>query len=135
MTVNIIKLCVGADSIEELADWQKKRYAKEKYAMHITRQTPKRAEKVLDGGSLYWVINGFISVRQKIMDLREVDKNGIPSCGIMLDKKLVRVEPRPRKAFQGWRYFEVGDVPKDLDTKNMDMDDKLLRKLAELGLV
>lgn len=135
MTVNIIKLCVGADSIDDLASWQKQRFRLKKHAMHVTRQMPKRAEDVLNGGSLYWVINGFISVRQRIVDLKEVDKNGIPSCGLVLEKKLIRVEPRPRKAFQGWRYFDPKDAPRDLIMKDVNMDDKMLCELAELGLL
>jgi hypothetical protein len=62
MTLHIIKLCVGVDSLEELAQWQKKRLAERKkkklppVLQHVTRMTPKRAGEVLDGGSLYCVI-------------------------------------------------------------------------------
>src|ERR1700748_1774184 len=80
--LHLIKLCVGVDSLQELADWQKKRL-KEKRAkgqkpelMHVTRQMPKRAEELLDGGSLYWVIRGQIMARQTLLELREVKKNG-----------------------------------------------------------
>src|ERR1700754_759925 len=76
MPLHIIKLCVGCDSLAELADWQKKRL-KEKRAkgqkpelVHITRMTPKRADEVLDGGSLYWVVKGQIMARQRLLDLR-----------------------------------------------------------------
>ncbi len=51
MALHIIKLCVGCDSLSELAEWQKKRL-KEKRAkgqkpelVHVTRQFPKRAEE------------------------------------------------------------------------------------------
>ena len=135
MAVNIIKLCVGADSIADLERWQKQQFRYRKTAMHITRQTPRRAEEVLAGGSLYWVINGFISMRQKLIDLRAIDRNGIPHCALVLDKQLIRVEPRPRQPFQGWRYLEAKDAPRDLIMKDVNMSDKMLRELAELGLV
>src|SRR3569833_4704123 len=120
MPLHIIKLCVGCDSLTELADWQKKRL-KEKRAkgqkpelIHVTRMTPKRADEVLDGGSRYWVIKGQIAARQKLKELRAVKKNGIPHCGLVYDKKLVPVSPRPRCAFQGWRYLEPKDAPPDI---------------------
>src|SRR3569833_1581274 len=108
MPLHIIKLCVGCDSLTELADWQKKRL-KEKRAkgqkpelIHVTRMTPKRGDEVLAGGSLYWVIKGQIAARQRLLAFREVKKNGIPHCGLVYDKELVPVVARPRRAFQGW---------------------------------
>ena len=141
--LNLIKLCVGVDSLQELADWQKKRL-KEKRAkgqkpelIHITRQMPKRAEELLDGGSLYWVIRGQIMARQTLLELREVKKNGVPHCGLVYDKELVPVVARPRRAFQGWRYLEDKDAPPDLArTKGAkDMPEALQRELAALGLL
>ena len=141
--LHLIKLCVGVDSLQELADWQKKRL-KEKRAksqkpelIHVTRQMPKRAAELLDGGSLYWVIKGQIAARQKLIAFREVKKNGIPHCGLVYDKKLVPVVARPRRAFQGWRYLEEKDAPPDLaGTKGAKgLPEKLQRELAVLGLL
>ena len=50
MTLHIIKLCVGVDSLEELAAWQKQRLAERKkkkqplVLQHVTRMTPKKAD-------------------------------------------------------------------------------------------
>ena len=141
--LHLIKLCVGVDTLQELADWQTKRL-REKRAkgqkpelMHITRQFPKRAEELLDGGSLYWVIKGQISARQRLIELREVSRNGVPHCGLVYDKKLVPVRPRPRRAFQGWRYFDDKDVPPDIaEVKGAKgLPDALKRELATLGLL
>ena len=63
--------------------------------MHVTRQFPKRAEELLDGGSLYWVIKGQITARQTLIELREVSRNGVPHCGLIYDKQLVPVRPGP----------------------------------------
>jgi len=99
--------------------------------------TPKRGEEVLDGGSLYWVIKGQIAARQKLLAFREVKKNGELHCGLVYDKALVPVSPRPRRAFQGWRYLSVGDAPPDLTRRRggKGLPEKLQRQLAVLGLL
>src|SRR3954469_14126103 len=143
MPLHIIKLCVGCDSLAELADWQKKRL-KERRAkgqkpelIPVTRMTPKRTEEVRVGGSLYWVIKGQIAARQRLLAFREVKKNGIPHCGFVYDKELVPVVARARRAFQGWRYVEEADVPPDLArTKGAKgLPEALQRELAALGLL
>src|SRR5579864_5167455 len=105
MALNLIKLCVGADSVSDLEDWIKeklreKRKRREKPEhIHRTRMVPKRAEELVNGGSLYWVIRGEILCRQFIKDVRPfVDKDGIGRCGIVLEPKPVLVEPRPYRA-------------------------------------
>jgi hypothetical protein len=92
---------------------------------------------LLEGGSLYWVIKGQIAARQKLLELRPVKKDGIPHCGLVYHKDLVPVRPRPRSAFQGWRYLDAGEAPPDLaiakgDTK---LPEALRRELAALGLL
>ena len=142
MTLHLIKLCVGVDSVEDLAQWQKKRLAdlkkKRKPAelMHVTRAMPKRLDEVLDGGSLYWVIKGQIAVRQRILDLRPVTKNGQPHCGIVYDSQLVPVKRRHHRAFQGWRYFDPKDAPHDLRIPSGKcLPERLQAELVELGLL
>lgn len=143
MALHLIKLCVGCDSIAELADWQslrrKQLRAKKKTPelVHITRMTPKRSAELLDGGSLYWVIKGHIAARQKLLGFREVRKNGIPHCGLVYDEELIPVSPRPRRPFQGWRYLEAADAPPDLARTRggKDLPEHLQRELAALGLL
>ena len=143
MALHIIKLCVGCESLAELAGWQKQRL-KEKRAkgqklelVHVTRMTPKRAAEILAGGSLYWVIKGQIAARQKLLEFRDVRKNGVPHCGLVYDKALVPVVARPRRAFQGWRYLESADAPPDLSRTSgaKDLPESLQRELAALGLL
>lgn len=143
MPLHIIKLCVGCDSLAELADWQAARL-KEKRAkgqkpelVHVTRMTPKRGAEILSGGSIYWVIKGQIAARQRLLAFREVKKNGVPHCGFVCDKELVAVVARPRRAFQGWRYLEAQDAPADLArTKGAKgLPEALQRELAALGLL
>jgi hypothetical protein len=142
MTLHLIKLCVGADSIEDLADWQKKRSAERKKKggpgdiMHVTRMTPKRADELTSGGSIYWVIKGQIAVRQRILELRAVAREGVPHCALVLDKKLVPTVRRTHRAFQGWRYLDPKDAPRDLRASDKaKLPDSLRAELTELGLL
>ena len=89
------------------------------------------------GGSLYWVIRGQIMARQALRELRPVKRNGVPHCGLVYDKRLVPVRPRPRRAFQGWRYLEAKDAPPDIaEVKGAKgLPEALKRELAVLGLL
>jgi hypothetical protein len=143
--LHLIKLCVGCDSVEDLEHWvreklrdRKKRGLKREH-VHRTRMVPKRADELVDGGSLYWVIRGAVMCRQQLIGVRPfVDKEGVGRCELMLQPKLVLVEPRPWRAFQGWRYLEVKDVPRDLDHAApgaRTMPEALRRELRDLGLL
>ena len=142
MTLHLIKLCVGVESVEELAQWQAGRLKELKkkkrplVLMHVTRMTPKRADELLDGGSLYWVIKGHVAVRQKLLALKPVTKNGAPHCGLVYEPKLVPVLRRSHRPFQGWRYLNPKDAPPDArDLKGKNMPEKLAIELADLGLL
>jgi len=145
MPLHLIKLCVGADSVRDLEDWIKqklkaKRRAGEKPEhIHRTRMVPKRAAELTAGGSLYWVVRGEVMCRQRIRDVRPFrDKEGIGRCGLVLDPKVILVEPRPCRAFQGWRYLAATDAPRDLDKAVKGaaaMPETLRRELRELGLM
>jgi hypothetical protein len=146
MTVHLIKLCVGCDSIEDLRDWQQRRLAQRKkrgeplVLQHVTRSMPKRRDEVLDGGSLYWVIKGFVRVRQRIVGLEPtVNENGVPHCAIVLDPELVAVAPRLLRPFQGWRYLEPEQAPADVRETEWATGDEpppgMLAELRELGLL
>ncbi len=139
--INIIKLSVGTESIETLAEWQTNRRATlgRDHALHITRMWPRRAPQVLGGGSMYWVIKGFVQARQKIIGLEEViGDDGIRRCGIMLAPELIRTTAVKRRPFQGWRYLTPEDAPKDLPMGRAT-DDELPKDLeialADLGLL
>lgn len=120
MTVHLIKLCVGVDTVKELRDWQTERLrslrkeSKKSELRHRTLQTPRRRDELLGGGSLYWVIKGLVLVRQRVLDLvPDVKDDGIACCAILLDPELVATRAQARRAFQGWRYLAAGDAPPD----------------------
>jgi hypothetical protein len=143
VTLHLIKLCVGVDTLEELARWQTQRLAELKKKkkplelVHVTRQTPKRSQELLDGGSLYWVIKGQIAARQPLIALRPVTRNGVPHCGIVYEPKLIATARRAHRPFQGWRYLPAADAPADArDLKGgKGLPEKLKAELAELGLL
>ncbi len=116
MALHIIKLCVGADTLKDLADWQvhQVKTLKRRAPVCGTRMWPKRADDVLKGGSLYWVIKGVTLVRQRIVEIAEVEDDHGLRCGLWLDPKLMRTAPQPRRAFQGWRYLDPTEAPADL---------------------
>jgi len=146
--LHLIKLCVGCDSVQDLEEWIKERLKARRKSggrgsrvqrNHTTRMVPKRADELVDGGSLYWVIRGEIQCREGILAVRPfVDKDGIGRCHIALDCRPVLVEPRPYRAFQGWRYLAPKDAPRDLDRAApgaRDMPEHLRRELRQLGLL
>ena len=141
MTVHLIKLCVGADRVDDVTAWQETLLARHKgtaldgHPTHVTRMFPKRREDLLNGGSIYWVIAGQIQARQPIADLQEVQTGEGRKCRIVLDPDLVLVNPTVRGPFQGWRYLEPKDAPGDLGCPGGGDDLPLRAELAELGLL
>ncbi|MBN2906677.1 MAG: DUF1489 domain-containing protein [Rhodobacteraceae bacterium] len=138
--VNLVKLCVGAERVEDLLAWQEQPRAKgpDGKPRHVTRMWPKRSEALLNGGSLYWVFKGVMLARQRIVRLDEViGSDGIARCGIVLDPEVVRTEAVPRRPFQGWRYLPPEDSPRDLSQARQadtDLPPALMAALAEIGV-
>ncbi|MCR8722909.1 DUF1489 family protein [Frigidibacter sp. ROC022] len=133
MTIHILKLCVGATSVEDLLDWQRTHPSPYPGGerRHVTRMWPRREAEVLDGGSLYWVIKGLVLGRQRILRFDAVDRgDGIRRCGLVLDPEVIRTEPAPRRPFQGWRYLKPEEAPADLGAERPG-DDTLPPGMAE----
>lgn len=145
MSLHLVKLCVGVEAVEDLQCWVERRLAEMRRRgetaeqRHTTRMMPRRAEELLDGGSLFWVIRGNVQVRQRLIDIRPFrDAEGIQRCHLVLEPRLVATEWQPRRAFQGWRYLDVKDAPADLGGSRgaiAGLPPELRRDLAELGLL
>lgn len=145
MSLNLIKLCVGCDSVEDLEGWisfrldEKRRAGEDAEQFHTTRMVPTRVPELVDGGSLYWVIKGSVQCRQRLLEIRPfVDGEGISRCHLVLDPTVVRTAWQPKRPFQGWRYLKQEEAPVDLSrgrAEEMEMPLKLRRELAELGLL
>ena len=105
--------------------------------MHVTRNRPRRADEILDGGSIYWIIKGVMIARQKIIDLADVQRaDGRPACGLVLSSQLVSTTPKKMRIFQGWRYLEAEDAPADLTgAADESMPPALAAELRALGIL
>jgi hypothetical protein len=142
--LNLLKLCVGAEGVADLIDWQQRQRAMKLARgeapehVHVTRMWPRREAELLDGGSLYWVFKGFILARQRIDRLDKVtDADGTKRCAIVLDNNVIRTSAAPRRPFQGWRYLDAKDAPADLPSGAEDDDalpTTLEMALADIGL-
>ncbi len=144
VTLHLIKLCVGADDVDDLRQWQRARLAEKRkrkeapLLVHVTRMMPTRAGEILDGGSLYWVMKGFVRCRQRLVCIEPfVDGEGIKRCRLVLDPEIVLTRRRERRPFQGWRYLPAADAPADVRIGDdfEDMPEAMRRELEELGLL
>lgn len=137
--LHLLKLCVGAEGPQDLARWQDSRPDRWGGVVHVTRMRPRREDELLAGGSLYWVMKRAIACRQRILSLEETHgDDGIRRCAIVMDREIIRVAPIPRRPFQGWRYLEAKDAPRDVgpyDAEADDMPEEMRRALAEIGVV
>jgi hypothetical protein len=140
MPLHLLKMCVGIDDLEQLRRFRAKRRKTQPDCLVRTRNLPRRGEEVLDGGSLYWVIKGYIRVRQRVIDIRpEHDEaTGHSRCILQLEHDLVPTALQPRRPFQGWRYLEAAEAPPDAyagSAETYDFPPELARELRELGLL
>ena len=139
MTLNLIKLAVGVDSVAHLAKLQKARKKERGRYGFFTRNMPKRAKELLDGGSIYWVIKGQVRVRQKLKHFHaRADDEGRAYVIVEYLPTIIPTVPRRHRPFQGWRYLESKNAPADLP-KGARADDEmppaLAEELRELGLL
>ncbi len=135
MPLHLIKLAVGAHSLDDIRAYQA---ASRRPLRHSTRNVPRRAAEILDGGSIYWVIDRIVSARQRVTDIVQGDRaQGSKGCDLMLDPRLVAVRGRFVKPFQGWRYLSAADTPDDAPAWDgaPELPAELRRELARLGLV
>ena len=138
MTLHLVKLSVGSTSVKDLERWQRQRLKRTGELVHQTRNAPRRAAEVLDGGSIYWVIRGLIQVRQRVLGLEpRFDSSGGRNCAIVLDPELALTRPTPHRAIQGWRYMEPDEAPADIAAgDDIDaMPSALQAELRALGLL
>jgi len=141
MTVHLVKMAVGIESLDHLMRIQKERRAGNNGILrHLTRNAPRRSVEVLDGGSIFWIIKGYIRARQRITGFADaVGRNGKPRCAILLDPGLKRVELTPHKPIQGWRYMEDAAAPGDIgnaEGKAIDgLPEEMAAELKSLGLI
>jgi len=139
--IHLVKLSVGSETVEDMSEWQTTRRAQTDDGLprHITRMWPKREQALLNGGSIFWVIKGFLQCRQRILRLDEViGSDGIRRCAIVLDPHIIRTTSAKKRPFQGWRYLPVSEAPIDLAAQRENEDQlppELANALADIGVV
>ena len=134
MPLHLIKLCVGIDRVERLEHEGRLARGLTHQPFVRTRQTPRRAAEIEDGGSLYWVIRGQVVCRQKVLEILTHGEGPASWCEIRLDSEVVRVAPMGRRPFQGWRYLDAKEAPPDLTHAEAEgLPTELARELRELG--
>jgi len=132
MAIHMVKLCVGAVDVDDLAAWQQRTMLDHPAPFHQTRMVPKRAKELADGGSIYWVVKNVIQVRQPIVEVKEItDRTGRRACELVFDPELFLVDPMPKRPFQGWRYLKPEDAPVDLKAGVVDAPAELMAGLKE----
>lgn len=132
MPLHLTKIAHGCDSVEDLRGWLES-HAEE--ARMTTRYLPKRLAE-MDGGSLFWIYQHALIGRSPLIGFEQRTDDG--RWWIRLEPRLIPVEPRAKRAHQGWRYLADADAPRDLagDIEGGDaMPGRLVSELAKLGLV
>ena len=86
--LHLIKLSVGTESVDTLQDWQASPRAQgpDGLPRHVTRMWPKREKELLDGGSIYWVIKGFVQARQRILMV----KPPLDRLTVQLERRIIK---------------------------------------------
>ena len=145
MAVHILKMAVGIESVEHLCQVQADRLRRlaesgdPQKLYHWTRNTPRRAEEITDGGSIYWIIKGYIRARQRIISIdRSHDAAVVKKCGFVLDPMVVFTNLHTARPIQGWRYLEARAAPLDKHFRApelADMPEEMARELQDLGLL
>lgn len=137
MTIHMLKLCVGVENLDHMIEWQARQMRTLPYPMHHTRMRPKRAEEMLNGGSIYWVVRRAIRFRQRIIDItKTTDKDGRALCALHFDPEIIQTYAQPKRPFQGWRYLKPEEAPRDLKSGDRaasipaDLDEALKQALV-----
>jgi hypothetical protein len=133
--LHMSKVAFSCASVETLERRQQKRL-KDGFVPIVTRFRPKRAEELLGGGSIYWIIKHRLVARQAILDFATSPRDG--RTIIRLAPEMVRVRLKAMRAHQGWRYLDPAEAPADLEGEPDGIDalpPALLGKLAGLALL
>ncbi len=143
--VNLLRTAAGLKDLQELQALQahfKTRVCKGfgDVVVLTTRNTPKRADELMDGGSVYWIVKNIIQARQTILDIETIkDADGQKYCQILLEPKIMRVMPVAQRAVQGWRYLEASKSPQDLGILHVSNDEtppeNMAQDLKAMGLL
>ena len=142
--IHLKKVAAGISSLSELKDVHRQRAEQlfeqegRRMSYSYTRTRPVKWESLLDGGSIYWVLQKELVARQELLGFDSwVRWDGKPAWRINLSAEVVEIVPKRHNYFQGWRYLKPDDVPDDLlgpdDSPEMPIEMSL--ELKKLGLL
>ena len=98
----------------------------------VTRMRPKRAAELI-GGNLYWIVTHRIVGGQQILAFEDRDDGRI---AIVCSAELQVVAPLPKRAHQGWRYFDAdAAIAANDGTGAAELPPQLYGRLAALALL
>lgn len=97
---------------------------------------PKRRDELLDSGSIYWLIDGFLQVRS---DIWKIDGDKISTSPRPVATVWKRFQPTKQwDQFSDWEYLDAEDAPADLlvgVTKAEEVPLAMREKYQELKLM
>jgi hypothetical protein len=130
MHLHLTKIAHGCETVTVLREWLEGHAGE---ARMITRYLPKRHEEMI-GGSLFWIHQHALIGRSPLIGFAQRDDG---RQWIRLEPRLILVEPRAKRAHQGWRYLAEADAPRDLNgaEPGVVLPGRLVSELAKLGLV
>lgn len=96
-----------------------------------TRMRPKRSAELI-GGKLYWIVKHRVIGCNRILAFEDREDGQID---IVCSAELEAIAPLPRRAHQGWRYFEH-DAGAATDESGIgELPPQLYGRLSALALV
>ena len=126
MPLNMTKVAFACPTIDVL------RQRLEVSGHTTTRYLPKRHTEMV-GGSLFWIMDHALVARSLIEGFHQPEDGG--RWTIRLAMPLVAVQPRARRAHQGWRYLAEEHWPKDQPEGSEAFPPDLATELAGLALL
>ena len=97
-----------------------------------TRMRPRRADELV-GGNLYWIVRHRILACQEILRFDDRDDGRID---IVCSDELRTLAPVPKRAHQGWRYFDAETAIAANDESGAgELPPQLYGRLAALALL
>ena len=96
-----------------------------------TRMRPKRAAELV-GGNLYWIVKHRVIGCNEILAFEDREDGRI---NILCAAELEPVTPIPKRAHQGWRYFESDAAATTDESAIGELPPQLYGRLSALALV
>lgn len=132
--LHLTKIAFGCTDFDDLRARLADRIDRGETILLTTRYMPKRAHELV-GGSLFWISQHRFGLRQPLLGFEEAEGG---RHAIILAPVLIEVEPRPRRAHQGWRYLAAADAPGDVPggaAAEGQIPPSLQAELVAMGLI